>query len=98
MVTSTRQLYLESSLSYPSGVWFKLSVVYKSSPMQLTAYFDASEAGSQTSPGVVTMRKNNTLQKSTSTQPKVHLFKGTRGGKSHIPEVVAVILNYCGTC
>ena len=24
--------------------------------------------------------------------------KGTRGGKSHIPEVVAVILNYCWTC
>ncbi len=24
--------------------------------------------------------------------------KGTRGGKSHIPEVVVVILHYCGTC
>ncbi len=26
------------------------------------------------------------------------LIKGTRGGKSRRPEVVAVILNYCGTC
>ncbi len=26
-------------------------------------------------------------------------LKGTRGGgKSNIPEVMAVILNYCGTC
>ena len=25
-------------------------------------------------------------------------IKGTRGGKSRIPEVVAGILNYCGTC
>ncbi len=25
-------------------------------------------------------------------------FKGTRGGKLRIPEVMTVILNYCGTC
>ena len=26
------------------------------------------------------------------------IFKGTRGGKSSEPEVVAVIPNYCATC
>ena len=30
--------------------------------------------------------------------PSIVSFKGTRGGKSRRPEVVGVILNYCGTC
>ncbi len=37
-----------------------------------------------------------TTESAATNQTKI--IKGTKGGKSHKPEVVAVILNCCGTC